>query len=100
MRTVFADTGYWVALLNPRDELHDKATELSKSLDPVHIVTSEMVLTEVLDDFSKRGDYLRQAATESIAFKKILILPLFLKPANNFSKDWNYTKTVWIKIGV
>ena len=66
MRTVFADTGYWVALLNPRDELHDKATELSKSLDPVHIVTSEMVLTEVLNDFSKRGDYLRQAATELI----------------------------------
>ncbi len=25
MRAVFADTGYWVALLNPRDELHQKA---------------------------------------------------------------------------
>lgn len=66
MRLVFADTGYWVALLNPRDELHNKATELSKSLNPVHIVTSEMVLTEVLNDFSKRGDYLRKVATELI----------------------------------
>lgn len=66
MRTVFADTGYWVALLNPHDELHDKAIELSKSLNPVHIVTSEMVLTEVLNDFSKRGEYLRQVATELI----------------------------------
>ena len=66
MRVVFADTGYWVALLNPRDELHNKATELSKTLNPVHIVTSEMVLIEVLNDFSKRGDYLRQAATELI----------------------------------
>ena len=66
MRVVFADTGYWVALLNPHDELHDKATELSKSLNPVHIVTSEMVLTEVLNDFSKRGDYLRKVATELI----------------------------------
>ena len=66
MKVVFADTGYWVALLNPRDELHDKATELSKFLNPVHIVTSEMVLTEVLNDFSKRGDYLRQVATELI----------------------------------
>lgn len=66
MRVVFADTGYWVALLNPRDELHDKATELSKSLNPVHIITSEMVLTEILNDFSKRGDYLRKAATELI----------------------------------
>ena len=34
MRVVFADTGYWVALLNPRDELHYKATELSNSLNP------------------------------------------------------------------
>lgn len=66
MRAVFADTGYWVALLNPRDELHYKATELSKSLNPVHIVTSEMVLTEVLNDFSKRGNYLRKVATELI----------------------------------
>jgi uncharacterized protein len=66
VRVVFADTGYWVALLNPHDELHDKAIELSKSLNPVHIVTSEMVLTEVLNDFSKRGDYLRQVATKLI----------------------------------
>ncbi len=66
MRVVFADTGYWVALLNPLDDLHNKATELSKSLNPVHIVTSEMVLTEVLNDFSKRGDYLRKVATQLI----------------------------------
>jgi uncharacterized protein len=66
VRVVFADTGYWVALLNPRDELHDKATALSKSLNPLHIVTSEMVLTEVLNDFSRRGQYLRQAATKLI----------------------------------
>ena len=66
MKVVFADTRYWVALLNPRDELHNKATELSKFLNPVRIVTSEMVLTEVLNDFSKRGDYPRQAATELI----------------------------------
>jgi uncharacterized protein len=66
VRVVFADTGYGVALLNPRDELHDKATKLSKDLNPIHIVTSEMVLTEVLNDFSKRGDYLRKVATELI----------------------------------
>ena len=72
MKTVFADS-YWVALLNLYDELHNKATELSKSLNPVHIVTSEMVLTEVLNDFSKRGDYLRQVATEleSVCKQKI-----------------------------
>lgn len=56
MRLVFADTGYWVALLNPHDDLHSKAISLSKSLQPIHIVTSEMVLAEVLNDFSDRGN--------------------------------------------
>ena len=66
MRFIFADTGYWVALLNPRDNLHEKAVSLSKSLQPIHVVTSESVLTEVLNDFSKRGDYLRDAASDLI----------------------------------
>jgi uncharacterized protein len=66
VRFVFADTGYWVALLNPGDNLHQKAIQLAQSLQPVHIVTSEMVLTEVLNDFSKRGEYLRDAVSELI----------------------------------
>lgn len=43
MRFVFADTGYWVALLNSQDDLHEKAVRLSRILQPVHIVTSEVV---------------------------------------------------------
>jgi len=66
MGVVFADTGYWVALLNPHDDLHNKAVSLSKALEPVHIVTSEMVLVEVLNDFSARGDYFRQVAVNLI----------------------------------
>ncbi|GAX36475.1 type II toxin-antitoxin system VapC family toxin [Nodularia sp. NIES-3585] len=66
MQFVFADTGYWVALLNPHDDLHKKAVQLSKAVQPAHIVTSEMVLTEVLNDFSDRGDYFRQAAVKLI----------------------------------
>lgn len=66
MRIVFADTGYWVALLNPHDNLHDKAVSLSKALHPTHIVTSEMVLTELLNDFSDRGEYFRQTAVSWI----------------------------------
>ncbi|AMA08958.1 MULTISPECIES: type II toxin-antitoxin system VapC family toxin [unclassified Picosynechococcus] len=62
MRIVFADTGYWVALLNPHDDLHEKAVELSKKLHPVYIVTSEAVLIEVLNDFSKRGEHFRKLA--------------------------------------
>jgi predicted nucleic acid-binding protein len=62
VRTVFADTAYWIAVLNPRDVLHQKARDVSKQLGPVRIVTSEMVLTELLASFSSMGEQLRKAA--------------------------------------
>lgn len=62
MRPVFADAGYWIALLNPRDNLHAKAHEISATLRRVRIVTSEMVLTEVLNAFASKGEPLRNAA--------------------------------------
>ena len=64
MRVVFADPCDWVALLNHSDNLHKKAVQLSKPLRPVYIVTSEAVLIEVLNDFSKRGEYFRDLAIE------------------------------------
>jgi uncharacterized protein len=48
MRTVFADTGYWQAVTSPRDALHAKALDVSNSLGRVRIVTTEMVLAELL----------------------------------------------------
>ncbi len=41
MRKIFADTGYWIALLNPDDALHQKARSLTISLKNVPIVSSE-----------------------------------------------------------
>jgi predicted nucleic acid-binding protein len=61
MQSVFADAGYWIALLNPRDNLHAKARDVSISLGTFRIVTSEMVLTEVLNAFASRGELLRKA---------------------------------------
>lgn len=66
MKTVFADTGFWIALLDPQDTLHQHAVNLSISLAQEKICTSEMVLTEVLNHFSKRGVFLRQAAVALI----------------------------------
>jgi predicted nucleic acid-binding protein len=62
MTRVFADTGFWIAVTNPRDNLHEKALEVSTSLRPMRIVTSEMVLTEVLNSFAGKGEGLRRAA--------------------------------------
>mgnify|MGYP001794363218 CR=1 FL=1 len=78
MRVVFADTGYWVALLSSNDDLHQKAKYLSRTLQPMHILTSEVVLTEVLNDFSKRGELFRDMAAQLItdlrSFKNVTIV--------------------------
>ena len=53
MRTVFADTGYWQAVLNPNDRLHDKARAVSVALGKARLITTEMVLAELLAALSK-----------------------------------------------
>lgn len=53
MKTVFADTGYWVALLNPKDDWHARALDASKSLGKFRLITTEMVLDELLAALSK-----------------------------------------------
>jgi uncharacterized protein len=55
MKVVFADTGYWQAVLNPHDHLHLKAIGVSKAQGRVRIVTTEMVLAELLAALSKRS---------------------------------------------
>jgi predicted nucleic acid-binding protein len=51
VKTVFADTGYWAALLNPKDQLHAKAGEVSSALGKFRILTT--VLDELLAALSK-----------------------------------------------
>lgn len=53
MKIVFADTGYWAALLNPKDRLHAKAGQVSAALGKFRILTTEMVLDELLAALSK-----------------------------------------------
>jgi predicted nucleic acid-binding protein len=62
MRAVFADTCYWIALLNPRDQTHDIAIRVSKGLTDYSTVTTDEVLTELLNYFGARGPYFRNAA--------------------------------------
>jgi uncharacterized protein len=110
VRFIFADTGYWVALLNPGDNLHQKAIQLAQSLQPVHIVTSEMVLTEVLNDFSKRGEYLRDVVSEFIrdlrSHSNTTIVPqssqqfeqAFILYSQRKDKQWSHTDCVSFNI--
>jgi predicted nucleic acid-binding protein len=67
MSQVFADTGYWIALLNPRDELHKRAREVSAALGSTQIVTSEWVLMELLNSFAERGTQFRAVVSRTVA---------------------------------
>jgi predicted nucleic acid-binding protein len=66
MRTIFADAGYWIAILNPADDLRTLAVNCSNSLEPFQILTSEMVFTEVLNSFSKQNSAFRKAAAQFV----------------------------------
>lgn len=48
MRTVFADTFYFLAQLNPQDEAHQKATEFTAAFAG-RFVTTDWILVELAD---------------------------------------------------
>ncbi len=66
VRLVFADTGYFIASLNDRDELHERAVAVAKALSPLRIVTTQMVLVELLNQVSDGGEHRRNLAVELI----------------------------------
>ncbi|RUR85837.1 type II toxin-antitoxin system VapC family toxin [Chlorogloeopsis fritschii PCC 9212] len=66
MRTVFADTFYWAALLNPRDEWHLAVKSFNKNLVSSRIVTTDEVLTEFLNFFSAYDIKMRQGAIQKV----------------------------------
>lgn len=103
MKIIFADTGYWIAVLNPKDDLHLPARAVSKKLGPCRIVTSEMVLVELLGSFSKYGAKMRKAAVDTVLKLKknpnIEVVPqasmLFQRACDLYSqrldKEWSAT---------
>ena len=66
MGEVFVDTGYWIALISTRDDLRASAAQATNNLGGRRIVTSEMVLVEVLNHFARQGDVARETAAETI----------------------------------
>ena len=62
MDDVFADACYWIAKLNERDSLHEIAVLLSDTLGARRIVTTELVLAEVLNFFAELGPANRRGA--------------------------------------
>lgn len=67
MKHVLADTGNWIALLSPPDKLHSHAQEVPEQLGATHTVTSDWVLTELLNSIAEQGPPLCMAAVDAAA---------------------------------
>jgi predicted nucleic acid-binding protein len=52
MKTVFADSFYFLAAINERDESHARAIQFAQS-EPHRLISTEWILTEVGDAFAK-----------------------------------------------
>ncbi len=67
MKAVFVDTQCFVAFLNRRDRLHAWATALVKQLrGHARFVTTDDVLTELLNFFAERGAAMRTATARVV----------------------------------
>ena len=66
MRTLFADAGYWIALLYSGDQLHERATTVAAGLEPGAVLTTQMALAEALNHLAGRGERLRRLAAQMV----------------------------------
>ena len=60
--TLFADTFYWVAVMSPRDPFHARVMSWGRNRGGIRLVTTDEVLTEILNWFCSAGPYWRSKA--------------------------------------
>lgn len=66
MTAYFADASYWIALVTTTDRFHELATEYSVLLGDEQILTTQMVINEVLNPRSGTTRQGRIAAVEMV----------------------------------
>jgi predicted nucleic acid-binding protein len=103
MKIPFADTSYYLALLNARDQYHQQAKQASSRLQG-QIVTTTWVLTEVADAFSKPGQrqtaaaFIEDLLTDSRVMVIAPSMDLFNRGLSFYSrrpdKDWSLTDCI------
>ena len=66
MSPVFADAGYWIALWDPEDSLHERASAIAGNVGDYTVVTTQLVLIEALNYMSDRGEFRRGLAAQMV----------------------------------
>jgi uncharacterized protein len=70
MTAVFADTFYWIAITNIKDDAHAKAKSFALSAQRGMIFTTEEVLTEYLNYFGAWGSGFRGKASANVVIMR------------------------------
>lgn len=66
MKTAFADTAYWIAIVHPNDQWKESAKRARSRLGEVRLLTTDEVLTEFLTGLSAGGEHLRRQAVKMV----------------------------------
>jgi uncharacterized protein len=66
MKAVFVDAACLVSIINPRDQLHQVAVNALELAEGTELITTDAVMTEVLNYYAERGEYSRQEALKII----------------------------------
>lgn len=102
-RTTFVDTQFVIALVNRRDQDHQRAVELSHAFTNQSLLTTELVLVEIGDalagEFRREAmqliEFFRRAANVEIAaLTPALFDDAFALYCSRHDKDWGLTDCV------
>ena len=78
MKQTFADTSYWVATLDDKDQWFEQAMNAASEIGESEIVTTESVLIEVLNHFSDYRadikDYVANYVEEILKDEETLVI--------------------------
>lgn len=66
MQVLFADTCFLKALCHEKDSLHERAQSIYDNLDGTLLVTTDLVLVELLNFMAKYGPHARQFTLDFI----------------------------------
>ena len=66
MKSVFADTVYWIAVTRPGDQWTGAAKSAREAFGPALLVTTDEVLAEFLAALSGGGEAIRQLAVDAV----------------------------------
>ena len=79
MKSVFADTLYWLACLRPSDQWHWAAQRARSRLGDITLVTTDEFLAEFLTALSRGGRSLRRSAVlmvrEIMSDERVEVIP-------------------------